>query len=349
VISFDLLRSVVLAELAAAAVLAAVLLWSVFVASSRRRRDLRTMRWLAQASLLASGANPAPDAALAELRRLPRRLRVRALMRALESVAGTAATAVAALAGPSGVQEVAERWCRSARWSRRLRGVRVLAALGTDGAVIDRLLDDRRPDVRAEAAALVVGHPSSARIVRLVSMLDDGHARCRFAAKDALIRTGVHAAAVLAEHLAGSGIAAAAALEVAAAVASPRLLPAGLARSRDADPTVRLWAATLLAAVATPAARDELVRLLDDDPSADVRTAAARGLAGLADPAVAVHLAAAMADDSWDVRRAAAVGLRALGPSGRLYLRRTVAAGQPVATDMARQVLAEPAALVGAR
>jgi HEAT repeat protein len=349
VISTAALRWVVLAELVTAAVLVASLAWSAVLAARRRRRDRYTLRWLAGASLLVTGASQAKSAALAELCRLRRRQRVAALMRALESVAGIAASTLAALAGPSGVQQVVERWCRSMRWSLRLRGARVLTALGSDSALVDRLLRDRRPEVRAEAAALVVAHPSPARIAELVAMLEDGHARCRFAAKDALIRTGVHAAVALAEHFAASGPAAAAALEVAAGVASPRLVPAALARSCDAEPVVRLWAANLLAAAAGPQARDELVRLLRGDPDAGVRAAAANGLAGLGDPTVAVHLAAAMADGSWDVRRAAAVGLRALGPSGRLYLRRTLAAGGPLATDMARQVLDEPTALVGAR
>lgn len=342
--SHALLAGVVVAEALAVVALLVSLVVASAVLARRQLADRRMLAWLGSVGI-STNLDPGGDGnlgeLLAQLRALPRRRRASALLRVLEPLSGDAAVQLAALARPAGVERIALAWCGSTRWHRRLRGVRVLVAIGAGEDMASRMLADPSPVVRAEATGLAAAFPSPERIATLLAMLANDQARCRFGAKDALLRAGSPATGALAGHLAGGEQITADALEVAAGIATPDLVPSALAHSADLDPEHRLWAARLLGASGAPEARERLRELLLSDPSAAVRSAAARGLAMLGDPGDASRLAGALTDPAWDVRRTSAVGLRQFGPAGRLYLRRALKSADRFAADIARQVLDE--------
>lgn len=342
--SHAVLAGVVVAEALAVAALLVSLVVASAVLARRHRDDRRMLGWLGSVGV-STNLDPDGDGnlgqLLAQLQAFPVRRRASALLRVLEPLSGEAALKLAALARPAGVERIALGWCRSRRWHRRLRGVRVLVAIGAGEDVASRMLADPSPVVRAEATGLAAAFPSPERIATLLAMLEDDQARCRVAAKDALLRAGSPATGALASHLAGGEQITADALEVAAGIATPDLVPSALAHSTDLDAEHRLWATRLLAASGAPEARDRLRELLLGDESATVRSAAAKGLAMLGDPSDASRLAGALTDPAWEVRRTSAVGLRQFGPAGRLYLRRALNSADRFAADIARQVLDE--------
>ena len=90
--------------------------------------------------------------------------------------------------GRGGLLARADALCRSRSWRRRLRGARLFALLGGGTRKVPRLLGDSRAEVRAQAAEWVAGHPDRARrrSSRLVQLLGDDDALCRFTVEDAL-------------------------------------------------------------------------------------------------------------------------------------------------------------------
>ena len=342
--SHALLAVVVLAEALAIVALLVSLVAASAVLARRQLHDRRMLGWLSSVGLsthLDPGGDGDLNELLAQLRALPRRRRASALLRVLEPLSGDAALQLAGLARPAGVENIAVTWCGSRRWSRRLKGVRVLVAIGAGENLASRMLADRSAVVRAEATGLAAAFPTPERIAALLGMLEHDEPRCRVAAKDALLRVGSLATGPLANYLASGEEITADALEVAAGIATPALLPSALAHSASADADHRLWATRVLAATGVPQARDRLRELLGNDPSAAVRTAAAQGLTMLGDPSDAARLAGALTDPAWDVRRTSAIGLRRFGPAGRIYLRRALNSDDRFAADIARQVLDE--------
>ena len=87
--------------------------------------------------------------------------------------------------------------------------------------------------------------------------------------------------------------------------------------------------------------------MLDDD-DARVRTAAAASLGQLGHWPAAVSLKRCLRDPSWDVRRAAALALRGLGPVGEILLRRALRDEDRFARDMAALALDLPEAVMSA-
>jgi HEAT repeat protein len=139
----------------------------------------------------------------------------------------------------------------------------------------------------------------------------------------------------------------AAALEVGAAIADPRLAGAALARLDDGDPVIRARAVALLAAIGGAEHAAAVVGRLEDEAE-EVRAAAAIAVGRLGHSQAAPALAARLADPSWLVRRNAALALRGLGASGELLLRRALRADDRFARDMARQTLDLPEATLPA-
>lgn len=155
------------------------------------------------------------------------------------------------------------------------------------------------------------------------------------------MRVGRAAADPLLRYMsAADGAPAGEALEVAAGIADARFLVAALELCGTADPRTRSLAATLAGSVGGSRAADALTGLLAD-PHAHVR-AAAKALGTLAHWPATGTLAACLRDPSWDVRRAAAIALRAMGAVGVLLLRRALTERDRFARDMARQVLELP-------
>jgi len=289
------------------------------------------------AALLAEGADAADVAAA--LPRLPLRLRTRLLTDLSRNLRGAQRERLGALARAMGVTALARRWVHSRWWWRRLRGAHLLTQLADDDPVLDRLLNDPHPVVRAEATAWAATHADGPLAQRLIDVLDDESMLCRHTAADALLRAGPALAPWLAEQLDGERRARLPALlEIAAARPDPRYLPAALRLAGSARPHLRVRATRLLGALGGNAATEALTgRLADDDPA--VREAAVVSLGHLRHWPAAPAVARLLRDPSWDVRRASGEALLALGAPGWLLLRRYEHDEDRFAADMAQRVL----------
>lgn len=287
------------------------------------------------------GRSP-PEAAVAALEAVPKASRISVLAELAPTLRGLQRERLRSIASSSGVLDAGERWVTARHWSDRLRAARLYTLLGGGVGSVEVLLDDSHWEVRAEAAEWAADHPSEAVVERLLAMLDDPQKLPRFAAKDALTRIGTDAAGWVNRLLAEtSGRQAAAALEVAARVVEPDMLPAGLRLSGDPLPETRTRAAVLLGALGGKTAAEALTALLDD-PAPETRAAAALALGRLGHWPVASALAERLRDPDWEVRRSAALALRGLGSPGFLLLRRALGRDDPFAADMARQTLDLP-------
>jgi HEAT repeat protein len=290
-------------------------------------------------------AGPDTRAALA---RLSRGRALAVLEELAPSLAGSDAVTITAVARDAGILTRAEARCSSRLWRRRMHAVRVLAALHGGEATVPPLLHDSRHEVRAAAAEWAAGHSAEPIVERLVELLADDEPFVRMTAMDSLIRIGRDSSAPLGRALADpSYVAAAAALEVAARIADPRIAEPAAARAGDPDPAVRTWAARLLGALGG----DEHVRAVVarlEDPAPEVRAAAAVALGRLGHWPAAPELAAALHDPAWRVRRDAGLALRALGAPGELLLERALRDPDGFTRDMARQTLDLPEAVLPA-
>lgn len=325
--------------------LAATLLALIGHAASVAARLRRRAPGLASAAVALRGAlagGPPDRSGMAALARLPTSAQVGLFAELGASVSGAQKQRLAGLAAEVGLLEMAERWCASRHWWRRLRGARLLTLLGGGQTVVPALLDDPRPEVRAQAAQWAAEHPEPESIDRLLSMLTDSQAVCRFTVKDSLLRVDRAAAEPLLRYLSAiSDAPPPEALEVAAGIADVRFLGLALEWCRAPDARTRALAGTLVGSIGGSEATEALNRLLDDADDA-VRAAGATGLGKLAHWPAAGPLAERLADPSWEVRKAAALALRGLGAPGALLLRRALSSPDRFAADMARQVLDLP-------
>ncbi|MGD8277844.1 MAG: HEAT repeat domain-containing protein, partial [Gemmatimonadota bacterium] len=277
------------------------------------------------------------------LRRLPPRLQVRLVLSLARSLDPTAATPIRRVAADIGLSQRAERLCGSRLWWRRLEGARLLSLLGGDTSELARLLRDPHPAVRRQAVEWAAEDPLPGMVDGLVALLRGPAGAELFSAQDALLRAGSVAVEPLAALLeAGAGPGTNAALRVAGALAHPRFTRPAVRLCAASDPVTREAAADLLGSTGGEEGTVVLTAMLDDrDPG--VRAAAARSLGRLQYWASAPKLAGRMRDTSWQVRRAAGLALRAVGPPGLLVLRRMQSDANNFAADMARQVLDLPA------
>ena len=277
------------------------------------------------------------------LKSVPRSVQVAVFLAISPSVGGTRKERLRFLAAEIGLIERAKGFCQSRRWGRRLRGARILARLDVSDPVVERLLRDPHPAVRAQAAEWGAAQPTIPVVLELLNMLADPATLARFAVQNALFRVGTIAidplARFLAEH---DGDPAEAGLKVAEALAGTRFLPAGVRFSTSSDPALRTSAANLLGAIGDASGASRLLQMLSD-PIPDVRAAAARGLGRMRHWQAASPLAAGLRDPAWRVRREAGLALRAVGAPGVLLLRRAVKGSDAFAADMAQLVLDLPA------
>lgn len=329
------------------------LLAAVGVAAGQRRRAKRDERRLDQArgrlsSAVLSGGDGRTSALAAQaLQRLRPSLRLQLVADVLATLSGQSRMALLQLADTTTMDADARRRCRSRRWHRRLQGLRELAVLGRGGDVAIDLLGDPDPRVRSEATRLAGSVGGEALIQRVVGMLADPAAGCRFAAADALSRAGGTAVPALTAALGSmDGVPLLLALRVSAAVGDPRLLDPTRHLTGHPDPAVRREVAAICAAVGGGDAAVTLDALLADDAPA-VRVQAAQGLGGLGHWASAPALAERLRDVDFEVRRSAGLALWELGAPGQVFLRREVRGDDAFAADMARQVLSLPESVRG--
>jgi len=246
-----------------------------------------------------------------------------------------------------GVIDRACSLCRHRRWTRRLRGARILSGLDVADPLVLKLLVDRHPAVRAQAAEWAAVQPSVEVISAMLELLADPATQARFAVQNALLRMGIVIADPLAAFLeTHSDRAAEAGLRVAESVAGPVFLRSALRLSRVEDVGVREAAAKLLGAIAGEEAAARIIEMLLDDES-HVRAAAVGALGRMHYLQAGSQLAERLRDERWRVRREAGLALRAIGAPGTLLLRRAVKGNDRFAADMAQQVLDLPEAAAG--
>lgn len=281
------------------------------------------------------------------LRRIPRDPQVAAFLEASRNLTGAGKERLRFVAREVALLDGARKLCESRLWTRRLRGARLLARMDVPDPLIEKLLVDTNPAVRAQAAEWAATQPSPGIISTMLTMLADPATQARFAVQDALLRMG----AVIADPLASflethSGLPAESGLRVAESLAEPRFLSAALRHSASEKVGVRTAAANLLGAIGGAESAARLIELLKD-PDSLVRAAAAHGLGRMQYWQAASQLAEALQDRTWRVRRDAGLALRALGAPGALFLRRALKGNDPFAADMSQQVLDLPAAATG--
>lgn len=238
----------------------------------------------------------------------------------------------------------AKKLCESGRWTRRLRGARVLSRMDVADPIVEKLLADPNPAVRAQAAEWAAVQPSDRIIATMLDMLADPATQARFAVQDALLRMGGIVADPLAAFLeTHSGSPAESGLRVAEALAAIQFRPAALRHSASDDAGVRIAATNLLGAIGDAPSAERLTELLKDQDS-HVRAAAAHGLGRMQHWQAASQLAECLRDAVWQVRRQAALALRSIGAPGVLFLRRALNSDDRFAADMAQLVLDLPEA-----
>ena len=243
------------------------------------------------------------------------------------------------LAQRAGLLAKAERLCRSWFWSRRLFGAKICTLVGHPASVVLTLLTDRNPSVRAQAIEWAIHRPDPAVVEALLGMLGDRDGRCRFAAQDTLVKLGHAAVAPLIGYLATADHdGTLGALEVALTMADARLLAPATALAGAASPAVRARAIALLGALGSAEGVAIVERALDD-AAAVVRQSALRALGGLGHWPAASRVAKLVHDPVWDVRRQAALCLRAFGAPGAIFLRQLRHSDDPVASSVARYAL----------
>jgi hypothetical protein len=281
------------------------------------------------------------------LRVLPNDVQVVAFLEISQTLTGTGKERLRFVAQQVGLVDRARELCESGRWTRRLRGARILSRMDVPDLLVQNLLADPHPAVRAQAAEWAAAQPSAPVISAMLVLLADPATQARFAVQNALLRMGGVVAGPLAEFLEShSGRAAEAGLRVAESLAEPSFGPPALRHSRAEDVDVRVAAATLLGAVADAAAAERLMQLLSDDESR-VRAAAAKSLGRMQYWQAGSQLAERLRDSTWRVRKEAGLALRAIGAPGTLFLRRAMKGDDRFAADMAQQVLDLPAAAAG--
>ena len=318
-------------------------LW-LFVTQKRTLREMNAARG-SLARLLTHGAVNVEE--IEALRRTRRKVQVAAFLEISRTQTGTGKDRLRFVAGEVSLLDRARKLCESRLWTRRLRGMRLLAGMDVADPIVEKLFTDPHPAVRAQAAEWAAAHPSPTVITAMLKMLADPATQARFAVQDALLRMGAIVAEPLAEFLeTHSGSPAESGLRVAGALAEARFLPAALRLSTAGESGVRVAAANLLGAIGSADSAERLTELLKDSDSR-VRAAAANGLGRMQHWPAASQLAESLRDRTWHVRRDAALALRAIGAPGVLFLRRALKGDDPFAADMAQQTLDLPATATG--
>ena len=318
-------------------------LW-LFVTQKRTLRQMTLAREIL-ARLLTRGAINVEE--IEALGRIPRGVQVAAFLEVSRNLTGTGKERLRFVAREVKLLDRARNLCESWRWTRRLRGARLLAGMDVADPIVEKLFSDPHPAVRAQAAEWAAARPSPTVIKLMLGMLADPATQPRFAVQDALLRMG----SIIAEPLAAflethSGSPAETGLRVAGALAESRFLPAALRLSSAEEPGVRMAAANLLGAIGSAPSAERLTELLKDRESR-VRAAAANGLGRMQHWPAASQLAESLRDSTWRVRRDAALALRAIGAPGALFLRRALKGEDAFAADMAQQILDLPASATG--
>lgn len=313
--------------------------------TARRMARLSKTAREALARLVTRGLVSVEDIEL--LKSLPHDVQTIAFLEISRNLSGTGKERLRFVAQQVGVIDRARVLCTHKRWTRRLRGARILSQLDVADPLVHNLLSDPHPAVRAQAAEWAAAQASTELVGAMLELLADPATQARFAVQNALLRMGTIIAAPLATFLeTHSGRAAEAGLRVAEPIAELRFLESALRLSRADHIGVREASARLLGAIGGAEAAARLIEMLGDDADR-VRAAAASGLGRMHYWQAGSLLAERLRDQRWRVRREAGLALRAIGAAGTLFLRKALKGDDRFAADMAQQVLDLPEAAAG--
>ena len=313
--------------------------------TARRTQKLSLTAREAVARLVTRGMVNVEDIEL--LKSLPPEVRTLAFLEVSRNLSGTGKERLRFVAQQVGVIDRARALCQHRWWTRRLRGARILSQLDVPDPLVQTLLTDPHPAVRAQAAEWAAAQASPDVVAAMLELLADPATQARFAVQSALLRMGTVIAAPLATFLeTHSDRAAEAGLRVAETIAEPRFFESALRHSRAESAGVREAAAKLLGAIGGAEAAARLTEMLGDD-DARVRAGSANALGRMHYWQAGSLLAQRLRDQRWVVRREAGLALRALGAAGTLFLRKALKGEDRFAADMAEQVLDLPEAAAG--
>src|SRR5947209_8640548 len=261
-----LVRDVVGGELALMILAVTVLLWhglALWLRELRSRPRLVRGREILIAALQSGSLSPQ---GLAYLRRLAPRLQITLYLSVARNLQGDWRGQLSQFATQTGLVARAQKWCHSRFWWNRLRGARLLSTLGVSSDVGPLLLFDHHSAVRVQAAEWTSEHPTPVVVESLLDLLSSSDTLPRYTVQDSLLRMGRTAVQPLAEYLMNrSGPEVEPALEIAAGLADPSLLPAALHLCSHPVPGVRARAAECIGALGGTEAVDILVKMLADD------------------------------------------------------------------------------------
>lgn len=322
--------------------------WVSDVASRRRQQQLD--RLYTDLVDVIFGSEAAAARAVDRLASMRRHLLLDTMQRVLCHLTGEPDDRIRRLALATGMTRPVRRRIRSRSWRRRAQGASLAALLAKDDPLRTVSLFDPHPTVRARCAESLEGEDAVAHADRLIELLDDPVPAVRFAAQQALLGASSRIVPPLLEYLlSGEGDGVVWALEIAANLPDPRLVPGIERHLRSADALCRARATEAMIPWLSDAS--ELVPLLDD-VDAGVRATAARAVGLVPAPAAAAHVGRLLSDPSWEVRQAAGAALCSIGPAGLMTLRCHLRDPDPYARDMARLMLGtvgiEPPKLVSA-
>ena len=267
--------------------------------------------------------SPSSENLARQLKPWVRSQRLQHILRLAVSLSGEARLKLQDLARALGHVNWAQKLTTSWFWWKRLEGIRVLRGLAILPQDFDRLLQDRNPLVRAEAAYFVVDQPTPARVERLVSELFGPSSRARFASQNVLHKVSHLALKPLAHYLKNPPGPTLVALQTAQTMHSPELLAGALACAGSSEAAERAAAARLLGVLGGKQALERLSQMLVE-PEPTVRSAAAEGLGRIGDWHMAAQLSACSQDSDWNTRLQASLALKRLGPPGELFLRQQI-------------------------
>ncbi len=290
---------------------------------------------------LETGAVTAHD--LETVKRLPLRAQIKLIADLAASLTGMKLRELANIAKQLHIPQYAEALCRSPRWSRRVRGIRLLTTLAEGRHILPTLFQDPCPIVRSELANWAADHSSPELIDAVLRLLDDADGFCRFAAHNALYRMGSAVVGPLERYIESrTGIAQERAMAVAVSLGHEGFEELARKLLGHASPVTRTLAVEALGKAGSLQSAPLLIDRLND-PAPPVRQAAAHTLGRLKCWRAAPAIARLLQDPVWTVRHEAALTLRSLGAPGMLLLRRNLMNPDRFAGDMARHVLGLPA------
>ena len=264
---------------------------------------------------------PDAEAALAaeRLGRAPLNLLLDMVQRLASDLGGEADQRLRNFVLATGLTRKIRRRLRSGGWRRRAQGAALGSLLPAGDPLRTALLDDLHPVVRARTAEGLNASDAMACIDRLIELLDDEVPAVRFAAQQALLRSGTRVVPALEQYLSGAGGPGIVwALEIAANLPDPRLVPAIRRHLESPDPRRRAGATEAI----VPWLEDPriLIELFSDSDS-DVRATAARAAGTARAEQLAAHVGRLLCDSVWDVRQQAGLTLTTMGPAGLMTLR----------------------------